>query len=37
LLEIIGPLLKQAAQQALLQQTDPQSAAKLAADSLKRP
>jgi ABC-type glycerol-3-phosphate transport system substrate-binding protein len=37
LLEIIGPLLKQAAQQVLLQQTDPYSAAKLAADSLKRP
>ena len=37
LLEIIGPLLRQAVQQALLQQIDPKSAAKLAADSLKRP
>jgi ABC-type glycerol-3-phosphate transport system substrate-binding protein len=37
LLEIVGPLLKQAVQQSLLQQTDPATAAQLAADSLNRP
>jgi len=37
LLEIVGPLLKQAVQQVLLQQAEPQAAAKLAAESLKRP
>lgn len=37
LLETIGPLLKEAAQQALLQQIPPQEAARLAVESLKRP